>query len=158
MESGGEQNHVEIYSLSTDSWRALGGVFINNLFASCFNADTNGMCSWWANNQVTGCSAVSFDMSTEVFFDTPVPDAFSDVFSDFSAIGVELLWLCDSTVMTPLGFWKNGGLFMETCEGQLVFYHPVTPELKNLQVDGAPKSLAVATYKEIQVMRRNKLI
>jgi F-box interacting protein len=36
----------------------------------------------------------------------------------------------------PLGFWKNGELFMENREGQLVYYDPFTKTVRKVEADG----------------------
>jgi uncharacterized phage-like protein YoqJ len=46
----------------------------------------------------------------------------------------------------PLRFRKNGELFMENSEGQLVLYDPFTRTRKNLQIEGVKESLEVALY------------
>ncbi|XP_062153284.1 F-box protein At3g07870-like [Alnus glutinosa] len=50
----------------------------------------------------------------------------------------------------PLGFWKNGELFMENGEGELVLYDPFTQTVRNVEVDhGAKESLQVLAYTPI---------
>ncbi|XP_038725472.1 F-box/kelch-repeat protein At3g06240-like [Tripterygium wilfordii] len=51
-------------------------------------------------------------------------------------------------VERPLGFLKNGGLFLEDLEGQLVLYDPSSQQLKNLQPRGGKDSLQVVNYVE----------
>jgi hypothetical protein len=47
----------------------------------------------------------------------------------------------------PLGFWKNGELFMENGKGELVLYDPFTQTVRNVEVDhGAKESLQVLAY------------
>ena len=46
----------------------------------------------------------------------------------------------------PLGFWKNGELFVENREGQLVLCDPFTQRVRNLHVDGVKGSLQVLYY------------
>lgn len=48
----------------------------------------------------------------------------------------------------PLGFWKNGELFMENGEGELVLYDPFTHTVRNVdQVNhGVKESLQVLAY------------
>ena len=50
----------------------------------------------------------------------------------------------------PLGFWKNGELFMENREGQLVYYDPFTKTETKVEVDGnyitVEESLQVLAY------------
>ncbi|XP_059458052.1 F-box protein At3g07870-like [Corylus avellana] len=51
----------------------------------------------------------------------------------------------------PLRFWKNGELFMENSEGQLVLYDPFTRTRKNLQIEGVKESLEVALFTQSSV-------
>jgi F-box interacting protein len=51
----------------------------------------------------------------------------------------------------PLGFWKNGELFMENREGQLVYYDPFTKAVTKVEVNGnyigmVEESLQVLAY------------
>ncbi|XP_059452505.1 F-box protein At3g07870-like [Corylus avellana] len=51
----------------------------------------------------------------------------------------------------PLGFWKNGELFMENREGQLVYYDPFTKTVTKVEVDenyinSVKESLQVLPY------------
>lgn len=71
-----------------------------------------------------------------------------------SEFGVKESWTKLVTIRTffsdlerPLGFWKNGELFMENAEGQLVLYDLFTQTVRNLHVDdGVKKSFQVFVY------------
>ena len=59
--------------------------------------------------------------------------------------GVEESWTILTTIGLPmdlgrpLGFWKNGELFIENSKGQLVLYDPFAQPTKNLQIIDATK-------------------
>ncbi|GMI65279.1 CONSTITUTIVE EXPRESSER OF PR GENES 1, CONSTITUTIVE EXPRESSER OF PR GENES 30 [Hibiscus trionum] len=49
----------------------------------------------------------------------------------------------------PLGFWKNGELFFENSDGELVLFDPSTRELKNLGIHTCCKeSMSIIAYAE----------
>ncbi|KAK7401189.1 hypothetical protein VNO78_12510 [Psophocarpus tetragonolobus] len=66
----------EVYSLKSDSWRQLD---VN--MSCCYAHDASvqlyldGMCHWWAENtrHYDEACLVSFDLTNEVFFTTPMP-------------------------------------------------------------------------------------
>ncbi|XP_059458064.1 F-box protein At3g07870-like [Corylus avellana] len=66
--------------------------------------------------------------------------------------GVKESWIRFVSIEPPmdlerrLGFWKNGKLFMENSEGQLVLYDPFTQTKKNLQIEGLKESFEVVLY------------
>lgn len=47
----------------------------------------------------------------------------------------------------PLGFWRNGNLFMENKEGHLVLWDSFTGKFKDLKIDKPNRFLEVFTYK-----------
>ncbi|KAL4376371.1 hypothetical protein GQ457_02G038630 [Hibiscus cannabinus] len=51
-------------------------------------------------------------------------------------------------VETPLGFWKNGDLFLETSDHQLALFHHHTGELKTLGINTFLGSMCVVAYAE----------
>ncbi|XP_059439803.1 F-box/kelch-repeat protein At3g23880-like [Corylus avellana] len=63
----------EVYSLSTDSWRKVDGpqCFIPDFSSMTY---TTGMGSWLAYVEDPKLFVLSFDMSDEVFLETPLPD------------------------------------------------------------------------------------
>ncbi|KAI5445233.1 hypothetical protein KIW84_013472 [Lathyrus oleraceus] len=60
----------ELYSLRTDSWRKLDVDIPLGSVTLGATLHTNGVCHWW--NRDEDC-LVSFDLSCEVFYKTPLP-------------------------------------------------------------------------------------
>ncbi|MBA0812781.1 hypothetical protein Gohar_026719 [Gossypium harknessii] len=59
-------------------------------------------------------------------------------FSIESLLGVE----------RPLGFWKNGELFLESSDHELVLFDPSTRELKNLGIHAYQETMQIIAYVE----------
>ncbi|KAK2986261.1 hypothetical protein RJ640_021830 [Escallonia rubra] len=73
--------NVEIYDLSTDSWREIDAVVPYVWYFSCSELLFNGNFHWWADDEdYGGESMLSFHISTEVFQQIRLPDvcAFPD--------------------------------------------------------------------------------
>ncbi|XP_015570816.1 F-box/kelch-repeat protein At3g06240 [Ricinus communis] len=49
-------------------------------------------------------------------------------------------------VERPLGFWRNGELFMATWSGQLLLWNPGTETITEFQIDGVPESLQIVAF------------
>ncbi|KAK2991680.1 hypothetical protein RJ640_028268 [Escallonia rubra] len=71
--------NVEIYDLSTNSWRGIDAVVPYVCFFPCSELLFNGAFHWWAYEHGDEC-ILSFHISTEVFQETRLPDvcAFPD--------------------------------------------------------------------------------
>ncbi|XP_059670634.1 putative F-box/kelch-repeat protein At3g22730 [Cornus florida] len=73
---------------------------------------------------------------------------------DIWLMTVEECWMKELTigplldVERPLGFWKNGELFLELETGESVLYNPNTGETKDLRHRGKDDCLKVLIYKE----------
>ncbi|MCH80732.1 F-box protein [Trifolium medium] len=66
----------EIYSLKSNSWVRLGfgGFDIPIRYVSAYgNVYMNGMCHWLGDDKIEGKCVVSFNLSKEMFFITPLP-------------------------------------------------------------------------------------
>ncbi|KAK3015960.1 hypothetical protein RJ639_007073 [Escallonia herrerae] len=77
-ESGGYSFHsvkVEIYDLSTDSWREIDAVVPYVWYFPCSELLFNGAFHWWADDEDHGGeSMLSFHINTEVFQQIRLPD------------------------------------------------------------------------------------
>ncbi|PPE02900.1 hypothetical protein GOBAR_DD00060 [Gossypium barbadense] len=51
-------------------------------------------------------------------------------------------------VERPLGFWKNGELFLESSDHELVLFDPSTRELKSLGIHAYQETMQIITYVE----------
>ncbi|EEF49430.1 hypothetical protein RCOM_1447640 [Ricinus communis] len=49
-------------------------------------------------------------------------------------------------VERPLGFWRNGELFMATWSGQLLIWNPGTEIITEFQIDGVPEPLQIVAF------------
>ncbi|GLT73414.1 hypothetical protein SLA2020_452750 [Shorea laevis] len=148
-----------VYSLSRRCWRLLD---LRVPYGICAHSETLGLGRvflWLAEQD--GGQIISFDFTDEVFRTTPLPysrDAL-DVLEIWVLLefGVKESWtrfVCIEPPMDlerPLGFWKNGKLFMENSEGQLVLYDPFTQTKKNLGIEGLKDSLEVVLYTQSSV-------
>ncbi|XP_059644241.1 putative F-box protein At3g16210 [Cornus florida] len=147
-----------VYTLSTDSWRYLGHVATpyTTIYNPQSNTCINGVHYWRTTNKENDHPLIlSFDMGNELFHnirDIPsshgvlasynnslaLIDADSRPFVDIWVMREEGCWTKLFTfeiirgVDRPLGFWKNGQLFMESDDGFMTLYDPVTHEIKDL--------------------------
>ncbi|XP_039033092.1 uncharacterized protein LOC120168896 [Hibiscus syriacus] len=51
-------------------------------------------------------------------------------------------------VERPLGFWKNGELFLESSDQELVLFDPSIQELRNLGIYAYQETMHITTYVE----------
>ncbi|XP_021898143.1 F-box/kelch-repeat protein At3g23880-like [Carica papaya] len=51
----------------------------------------------------------------------------------------------------PLGFWKNGKVFLDNGKGQVVLYDMDTKEITDLRIQGVYRTIQIVTYKESKV-------
>ncbi|XP_059439385.1 F-box/kelch-repeat protein At3g23880-like [Corylus avellana] len=172
----------EVYTLSADSWKKVDiplSVTIDRFYAPMIYI--NGMAFWRAYADDWE-GVLSFDMSDEVFLKTPLPllyirDFFVLNESTTLAVGVIAedgfdIWLLlevgvkDSwsklftigpftDIMRPLGFWKNGIMFLEKCDGQMVLYDPSTKQMTDLLLGHSWSQLITYMETLISVKREN---
>ncbi|KAK2377998.1 F-box/kelch-repeat protein [Trifolium repens] len=100
----------EIYSLRSNSWRKLDIVMpaTCGLIAREAKVSIDGMCHWWFFDH-TGSCLVSFDLSNEVFYTTPIP---SDIGNNFDK---ECVW----RHLTVL----NGSVALITYQAQMTIFN-----------------------------------
>ncbi|KAK2986251.1 hypothetical protein RJ640_021820 [Escallonia rubra] len=112
-ESWGYRFHsvnVEIYNLSTNSWRETDAVVPCVWFFPCSELLFNGHFHWWANYEDNdGESILSFHISTEVFHQIRLPNACA--FPDgseraFLVLNESIaLFLCNTLKQTSFDIW-----------------------------------------------------
>ncbi|GMI74448.1 hypothetical protein like AT3G06240 [Hibiscus trionum] len=170
-----DPNHqAELYSLRSDSWKEIStnGVYVRD--CPLFNKYLNGFYYWHAAGD-SGYLILSFDMVNEKFSTLSLPSTLVQSYwhlLDFNGLlgailqpdeGTEKsfdLWVMNGSwtkqftiesvpgVEWPLGFWKNGELFFESSEHQLVLFHPSTRELKNLGMHAEKDTMQITAYVE----------
>jgi F-box interacting protein len=189
-----------VYSLNADSWRIVDWEhrrvhFLTDDYKGPMTY-VNGVASWRVLGDGYDWGGVlSFDMSDEVFLETPLPDVvmknrhpnfweelfllnesiampvsshseeWSNVCFDIwllLEVGVKDSWTKLFTIgpgiPRPLGFWKNGTMFLENVNG-LVLYDPSTKEMTDLQIHHRHRdSMQLVTYMEtlVSVKERNE--
>jgi len=67
----------EVYSLRSNSWKKLDVDMPSDYRNSGIEVDTNEVCHWW--DGLDDCM-VSFDLSSDIFFRTPLPSYVHDNF------------------------------------------------------------------------------
>ncbi|KAK8637063.1 hypothetical protein V6N13_064493 [Hibiscus sabdariffa] len=139
-----------------------------------FNSYVNGVYYWWATGS-SGDLILSFDMVSEKFSTLPLPQTLVGFYShllDFNALLGAIfylgkvtetsfdLWVMNESwtkqfsiksvpgVEKLLGFWKNGELFIESSDHELVLFDPSTRELKNLGIHASKWSMQITAYVE----------
>ncbi|KAK8556461.1 hypothetical protein V6N12_002863 [Hibiscus sabdariffa] len=152
-----------------------------------FNSYVNGVYYWWATGS-SGDLILSFDMVSEKFSTLPLPQTLVGFYShllDFNALLGAIfylgkvtetsfdLWVMNESwtkqfsiksvpgVEKLLGFWKNGELFIESSDHELVLFDPSTRELKNLethQIDIEHKDGWGTTTKEVHMYARQGVV
>ncbi|XP_059670669.1 F-box protein At5g62510-like [Cornus florida] len=149
---------VGVYNLYADSWRAFAVDFpITSEESYLSNTYMNGFYYWmtYYGNDIT---IFTFDMHKEIFGDIPGPpvpvyycgdiflynnsitlihwDYGDERFFDIWVMKEEGFWTKQLTigplldVDRPLGFWKNGEIFLGTKTSDLVLYNCNTQEIK----------------------------
>ncbi|XWS73865.1 hypothetical protein CRYUN_Cryun02cG0165900 [Craigia yunnanensis] len=171
-------NHqVELYSLKSDSWKEISVPEAQPYGSPLFNNYINGFYYWQATGD-SDYLILSFDMANEKFSTLPLPKfggslaqyylELLDFNGSLGAIvypreGTEKsfdLWVMNgswtrqfsieyvSGVERPLGFWKNGELFLEGSNHELVLFDPATRELKTLGIHAYQKTMQLIAYVE----------
>ncbi|KAK8546807.1 hypothetical protein V6N13_093850 [Hibiscus sabdariffa] len=112
---------VDLYSLKGNSWKEISDPIIDRgvgvRYTTLLDNYVNGFYYWRATAH--DYIILSFDMVNEMFSTLPLPGFDGGI---ESVPGVE----------RPLGFWKNGELFLESSDNELVLFDPSTREFKNL--------------------------
>ncbi|XP_059670673.1 F-box protein At4g19940-like [Cornus florida] len=154
-----------VYNLYADSWRLfevdLGP--LNRVHQSLSNTYMNGFYYWMTSYD--DILILAFDMDKEIMGHIPGPplpnynygeivlhnnsiallhwDREDDEkFFDIWVMEEERFWTKELTIgpllgiRTPLGFWKNGEVFLETDNSELVLYNCNTHEMKDFQIHG----------------------
>ncbi|XVF46957.1 hypothetical protein PTKIN_Ptkin03bG0070100 [Pterospermum kingtungense] len=174
----GDWNHqVELYSVKSDSWKEISVPDVQPYDSPLFNNYINGFYYWPATGD-TDYLILAFDMANEKFSTLPLPEfggALADYYLkllDFNGSlgaivypreGTEKsfdLWVMNGSwtrefsiesvpgVERPLGFWKNGELFLEGSNNELVLFDPATLEVKNVGIHAHPGTMQLIAYVE----------
>lgn len=153
-------SQTAVYTLSTNSWRYFESFKSSHYHMpwnyDCINLD--GDCYWLLELRSNGHRVVlSFDISDEVYHEIQGPflpqsvNAVMGLYEECIALLVlhtiesflEIWTIKDNNwtkkltvgsfvgVSKPLGFWKSGGIFVETHSDQMIFYDPSSEEMKN---------------------------
>ncbi|KAK8484733.1 hypothetical protein V6N11_014482 [Hibiscus sabdariffa] len=160
---------VELYSLKGNSWKEISDPMISEPDVGVCDTTlpdnyVNGFYYWHSYDD----SILSFDMVNERFSTLPLP-GFNlpvELINYNGLLGAIVyprqgtpksfdLWVMNGFwtkqfsiesvpgVERPLGFWKNGELFLESSDNELVLFDPSTREFKNL---------GIHSYKETQMV------
>ncbi|OMO91823.1 hypothetical protein CCACVL1_07011 [Corchorus capsularis] len=170
-------HQVDLYSLKNDSWKEIPFPGVHPFASPLFNNYINGFYYWQATRN-SEYLILSFDMINEKFSTLPLPNfggslaqyylQLLDLNGLLGAIvypreGTEKsfdLWVMNGSwsrqlsiesvpgVERPLGFWKNGELFLESSNRQVVLFDPSTQELKNLGIDAYQNTMQLVPYFE----------
>ncbi|XP_059640108.1 F-box/kelch-repeat protein At3g06240-like isoform X1 [Cornus florida] len=173
-----------VYTLSTDSWRYLDVALpYSTIHTPQSNTFINGVYHWFCLRAGDQHRVIlSFDMGNELFHEirdipssdygyyadlAPYDNSLALIYSEsgpFVEIWVmmeEGCWTKHLTVelllkhKSPLGFWKNGQLIVETvCDGHVGLYDPETREITDLV--GSQFWVEFLIYKESLVAVRSR--
>ncbi|KAK9026874.1 hypothetical protein V6N11_066733 [Hibiscus sabdariffa] len=167
---------VELYSLRSDSWKEISYPEVTAFDPLLFNNYVNGFYYWLALGHYD-YAILSFDMVTEKFSTLPLPlpttsgSYYLDLLGLNGLLGALLpqgegteksfdLWVMNESwtkqftidyvpgVERALGFWKNGELFLESLDHELVLFDPSTRELKNLGIHAYKGTMHISAYVE----------
>lgn len=141
--------------------RIVGFDFSDEVFSTTPLPDANVVGNydlWWsALNVLNGSIAMT------LFHCTKERKMYYDIWV-LLELGVKESWTKLFTIKPsshlgrPLGFWKNGELFMVNIERQLVLYDPFTHTTKNLQLDGTTETRQVVLYTQSSVTNKRKIL
>ncbi|GFZ19006.1 hypothetical protein Acr_27g0007450 [Actinidia rufa] len=131
------EQYVEIYDLSTDSWREVDIVAPSDFVCNPLSCTSwNGDIYWYGFCYSGGQAIIGFSMTYEVFDEMPVPEGF-DIWV-MNGCGVEVSWTKIFTVGPlvgldrPLGFRDNGEFFLDSGDGRMRSYNIGTREIKGV--------------------------
>ncbi|KAL4301833.1 hypothetical protein GQ457_10G000760 [Hibiscus cannabinus] len=169
---------VELYSLTSDSWKEISLPEVSAYGAPMFNNYVNGFYYWLGRGYYDYEKYIlSFDMVNEKFSTLPLPlpmtsgSYYLDLLDFNGLLGALLpqgegteksfdLWVMNGSwtkqftidsvpgVERALGFWKNGELFLESSDHELVLFDPSTRELKNLGIHAYMGTMHISAYVE----------
>ncbi|KAL4302158.1 hypothetical protein GQ457_10G000230 [Hibiscus cannabinus] len=169
---------VELYSLRSDSWKKISLPEVSADGAPLFNNYINGFYYWLGSGYYDHENYIlSFDMVNEKFSTLPLPlpmtsgSYYLDLLDFNGLLGALLplgegteesfdLWVMNGSwtkqftidsvpgVESALGFWKNGELFLESSDHELVLFDPSTRELKNLGIHAHMGTMQISAYVE----------
>ncbi|KAL4304627.1 hypothetical protein GQ457_10G000810 [Hibiscus cannabinus] len=169
---------VELYSLRSDSWKEISHPGVTGYGPLLINNYINGFYYWLAvGHYEYEISILSFDMVTENFSILPLPlpttsgTYYLDLLDFNGLLGALLplgegteksfdIWVMNGSwtkqftidsvpgVERALGFWKNGELFLESSDHELVLFDPSTRELKNLGIHAYMGTMRISAYVE----------
>ncbi|GMI70328.1 hypothetical protein like AT3G06240 [Hibiscus trionum] len=170
-------HQVELYSLRNDSWKEISVPEVHAYGSPLFNNYINGFYYWQAIRD-SDYLILAFDMVDEKFSTLPLPQFGGTLAQyylqllDFNGLlgaifypreGTDKsfdLWVMNGSwtktlsiesvpgVERPLGFWKNGELFLESSDHELVLFDPSTRELKNLGIHAYRETMQIIGYVE----------
>ncbi|RHN78724.1 putative F-box domain, galactose oxidase/kelch, beta-propeller, F-box associated interaction [Medicago truncatula] len=167
----------EIYSLRSNSWRRL-VVDMPVLNSNTTNVYLNGMCHWFGLSDGKTFSVVSYNLSNEMFFTTPVDcharsfsnlmvlngyialttKCYDDKFFNISVlgeIGVKESWtkLFEFGSMPwidlSLDVWMKGKIFLSQINGKVACFDLTTEEvIEEIDFKGDSKNCLIVPYKK----------
>ncbi|KAE8663089.1 F-box and associated interaction domains-containing protein isoform 3 [Hibiscus syriacus] len=167
---------VELYSLKSDSWKEISVPGVYAFVSILFNNYINVFYYWQASGDYK--LILSFDMVNEKFSTLPLPEFGGTLAQcylellDFNGLLGAILYPCEGTdksfdlwvmngswtkqfsvesvpgVERPLGFWKNGEMFLESSDHELVLFDPSTREIKNLGIHADRETMRIVAYVE----------
>ncbi|TYJ16448.1 hypothetical protein E1A91_A10G254300v1 [Gossypium mustelinum] len=146
---------VELYSLRSNSWKEIPSPDYKPTETTLGNNYVDGICYWKTE---TGAYLdfrgliLSFDMGNEKFSILPIPEfvgSFPEYYVDLlvfngslgAIVTSEGLWTKQfniksiSGVVRPLGFGKNGDLFLRDTNDEVLRFDASTQELKELEIN-----------------------
>ncbi|KAE8729754.1 Detected protein of unknown function [Hibiscus syriacus] len=169
-------DQVELYSLKSDSWKEISFPGVDAFAFALFNNYVNGFiyCQAVGIDHLI----LSFDMVNEKFSTSPLPEFGGSLeqyyleLLEFNGLlgaifypreGTDKcfdLWVVNGSwtkqfsvesilgVERPLGFWKNGELFLESSDQELVLFDPSIQELINLGIHAYQETMRITAYVE----------
>ncbi|XP_039038590.1 F-box/kelch-repeat protein At3g06240-like [Hibiscus syriacus] len=173
-------DQVELYSLKNDSWKEISFPGVDAFASDLFNNYVNGSIYWQVFG--IDHLFLSFDMVNEKFSTSPLPEFgwsleqyYLELLDFNGLLGVIFylregtdksfdLWVMNGSwtkqfsvesvlgVERPLGFWKNGELFLESSDQELVLFDPSIQELINLGIHAYQETMRIAAYVESLVL------
>ncbi|GMI65691.1 hypothetical protein like AT3G06240 [Hibiscus trionum] len=169
---------VDLYSLKGNSWKEISHPGVNAHYATLFDIYVNGFYYWHATeasgfiilsfdmvnerfstlplpefdegfdishhlellnfNELLGAIVYPREGTLKSFDILVMSGSWTKLFSIESVPGVE----------RPLGFWKNGELFLESSDDELVLFDPSTRGLKNLGFHAYKGTMHIIAYAE----------
>ncbi|KAE8674661.1 Detected protein of unknown function [Hibiscus syriacus] len=167
---------VELYSLKSDSWKEISFTGVYAFASTLFNNYVNGFIYW--KGVGVDHHILSFDMVNEKFSTSPMPEFggtleqyYLELLNFNELLGVIFypregtdksfdLWVMNGSwtkqfsvesvlrVERPLEFWKNGELFLENSDQELVLFDPSIQELRNLGIHAYQETMHITAYVE----------